>query len=114
MTCKDCIHYKACDDSYNFVDEKDIDKICLEFEDKSHFIELPCKVGDTVFCFSPCFKEDSDIKLEVVEAKVVEVRAIASVLGLNFSIDNIGKTVFLTREEAEKALGHSRKEDENV
>lgn len=19
MTCKDCIHYKACDDSYNFV-----------------------------------------------------------------------------------------------
>lgn len=27
MTYKYCIHYKACDNSYNFVDEKDIDKI---------------------------------------------------------------------------------------
>lgn len=43
MTCKDCIHYELC--SY---DEPDIN-MCELFRDKSLIIELPCKVGDTVY-----------------------------------------------------------------
>ena len=50
--------------------------------------------------------------MKVVESEIVEVRTIATVLGLNFDVDKIGKTVFLTREEAEKALQDMRKEDE--
>lgn len=46
MTCKDCIHYEVCDDTYSL--EFCGTEICKEFKDKSNFIELPCKVGDTV------------------------------------------------------------------
>ena len=41
MTCKDCIYYDVCDDY--------ILTFCRGFKDKSRFIELPCKVGDTVY-----------------------------------------------------------------
>ena len=41
MTCKDCIHYAVC----KFMDGE----ICNHFKGKSRFIELPCKVGDSLF-----------------------------------------------------------------
>lgn len=105
MNCKDCIHYEACyyHDFYE----------CGWFKDKSEWVHLPCKVGDTVFCFEPCFDTDHHPKLKVVEKEIIELKTIATVFGLNFDIDNIGKTVFLNREEAEKALDKKRKEDEN-
>ena len=37
-------------------------------------------------------------------AKVIDKSPWKTVLGLNFEVYKIGKTVFLTREEAEKAL----------
>ena len=48
--------------------------------------------------------------MKVVEKEIIELKTIATVFGLNFDIDNIGKTVFLTREEAEKALKDMRKD----
>ena len=54
-TCKDCIHYDMCEYEYpDFVHEKedknaDMEKECIQFKDKSLFVELPCKVGDTVY-----------------------------------------------------------------
>ena len=74
-------------------------------------VHLSCKVGDTVYCFAPFFDADHHPKLKVVEKEIVELKTIATVFGLNFDIDSIGKTVFITREEAEKAL-EERKEDE--
>lgn len=74
-------------------------------------IVMPCKVGDTVYCFAPCFDEMHHAKLKVVELEIVEMRTIAAVLGLNFDVDRIGKTVFPTREAAEKEL-ERRKEDD--
>ena len=48
MTCKECIHYDVCKAL-----EDEVDMIstyqCGCFKDKSKFIELPCKVGDTVY-----------------------------------------------------------------
>ena len=55
MTCKDCIRYDVCEYEYpEFVHEKDgknadMEKECIQFKDKSRFVELPCKVGDTVY-----------------------------------------------------------------
>lgn len=56
-TCKDCIHGDVCKahviegvgiDFTTF--EKLIEKNgCNQFKDRSKFIELPCKVGDTVY-----------------------------------------------------------------
>lgn len=54
MTCKDCIHYELCEVqafngfNKNWDPEKDW-KHCGVFKDKSKYIKLPCKVGDTVY-----------------------------------------------------------------
>ena len=102
MTCKDCLHYEVC--YYHDFEE------CEWFRDKSELVHLPCKVGDIVYCFEPCFDTDHRPRLKVVEKEIIELKTIATVFGLNFDIDNIGKTVFLTREEAEKALKDIRKD----
>ena len=49
MTCKDCIHYEVCQYKYNIMSKlknDDVQKYCLNFKDKSKFIEMPCEVGD--------------------------------------------------------------------
>ena len=72
-------------------------------------MHLPCKVGDVVYCFEPCFDTDHRPRLKVVEKEIIRLKTTLTVSGLISDIDNIGKTVFLTREEAEKALQERRK-----
>lgn len=113
MTCKDCLHYEACNKfiwKEMMLLESVADFVCGDYKDKSRFVELPCKVGDTVYLFAPCFDEIYHPKLKVVEAEILKVRTTATVLGLIFDVDKIGKTVFLTREEAEKALEEKREQ----
>lgn len=119
MNCKDCLFYDFCNDYNEYPEylrycEQTMRREfkCSHFKDKSRFVELPCKVGDIVYCFAPCFDTDHHPKLKVVEKEIIELKTIATVFGLNFDIDSIGKTIFLTREEAEKALSDRRKEDE--
>lgn len=116
MTCKDCLHYKACDRladaklGYGIMQVRT--GVCMCFSDKSEWFHLPCKAGYIVYCFAPCFDTDHHPKLKVVEKEIIELKTIATVFGLNFDIDCIGKTVFLTREEAEKALEERSKNNE--
>lgn len=53
MTCKNCLGDMFCSkhDKKRRVDKycADADEVCKHFKDKSCFIELPCKVGDTVY-----------------------------------------------------------------
>ena len=61
MSCKNCIHYEfiktnaftycLCSRSFNFKEElrHNREEKCNYFKDKSHFVELPCKVGDTFY-----------------------------------------------------------------
>ena len=47
-TCNDCLHYDVCkalEDQVPMIDARQ----CGCYKDKSCFIELPCKVGDTVY-----------------------------------------------------------------
>lgn len=97
MTCKDCLHYKMC--NYG-----QIGKLCADFSNKSEWVHLPCKLGDNVYCFEPSFNQMRKPELKVLKTKIIDVKTIMTVYGLNFNIDDVGKTVFLTREEAEKAL----------
>lgn len=101
MTCKDCVHYKPC--FYANIDN------CEYFKDKSKFIELPCKVGDKVWCIgTPCggcecyneiMKEEFIEKCRKCEkAEIIECKFDYDLIG------EFGKTVFLTREAAETAL----------
>ena len=102
--CFDCINCEQCPTGLAC----SANPACTMFKDKSRFVELSCKVGDIVYCFAPCFGTDHNPKLKVVEKEIIELKTIATVFGLNFNIDSIGKTIFLTREEAEKALDKQR------
>ena len=76
-------------------------------------IVLPCKVGDTVYCpwihnsnKEIAFTKVESIKIYVNGRPLVFVEDWESDIPMPaaFYSENIGKTVFLTREEAEKAL----------
>jgi hypothetical protein len=96
-TCKDCVHYDVCE---FHLDEKTTMTVneCMHFKDKSKFVELPCKVGDTVYEIDGGNSESGDIYSSVVR------RVIFDTAGIAFDERAIGKAIFLTREEAEKAL----------
>ena len=85
---------------------------CSEQKDKNRFIEVPCKVGDTVYKIT---------RNKVKECKVVFIGISADEICSYFNFvenyadgtfyksysmvfDVIGKTVFLTKEEAEEKL----------
>lgn len=114
MTCKDCIHFKAC---YEMARANNADEFntmyaekCEDFSDRSAWVKLPCKVGDTLY-------EPTDrgtiseyrvtaIRVELfstfVEWKIKEGIVWRYVHEINSN--EIGKTVFFSREEAEQAL----------
>ena len=127
MTCKDCLYYEVCADFRRNICETDqkrfeeyrlnSDGLCDNFKDKSRYVELLCKVGDTVYIIDNRDMLDVDPSVcSVVEDEIYEMgygRTQSGELkwlflvyetGEDFYDDEIGKFVFLTREEAEKAL----------
>lgn len=122
-SCKECIHFDRCKGLYKFDRlQKAVSKGCSYFKDRSRFVELPCKVGDTVYAYwdmdNPCSNY-----LHVIEDFIIDLVILVdrknSVIGfragraceqngrkcdIEFDLKDIGKTVFLTREEAEQAL----------
>ena len=110
-TCKDCIHWKACKalqhtwekiegTHYPLIAEK-----CKIFKDRSKFVELPCKVGDIVYRIFENASGKVIGKSEVigVHSKRNNPCLIIDGWGMQ-NFKEIGKTVFFTHEEAEKAL----------
>lgn len=71
----------------------------------------PCKVGDTVYCIVEGFDVvmEGHIRQLIVAEGIFIDCVIRGYFNQVFHSSKIGKTVFLTREEAEQAL---RKEDE--
>ena len=72
-----------------------------DLEEQGRLIKLPCKIGDTVWIpnfityWPSRFKvNDITIKIDIENTQV----------GFDVDIVDIGKTVFLTKEEAEAAL----------
>ena len=110
--CKDCIHYELCR----------AEEACLPdyinckcFKDRNRFVELPCKVGDTIYEITER-KRNGKWNKVVVERVVngIEIcrggfMTVRSGTTVTVFLYDLGKTVFLTREEAERAL----KEREN-
>ena len=96
-TCKDCLHDEACEIYAGDLGENGAEK-CVCFKDRNRFVELPCKVGDTVY------QTDG---IRIYENKIE--RIIFDTNNIGFDETSIGKSIFLTREEAERAL----KEREN-
>lgn len=123
MTCKDCIHYDVCSgftptdldrDVFDYCREgrtdeiPDIEERCSGFKDSNRLIELPYKVGTKVYI---AYEEHIN---QVFDGALVSYSLDSAHLwfnchytcGLNMwhPIEDFGKNVFLTKEDAEKAL----------
>ncbi len=104
--CKDCVHCYVCLES-------DKDLTCKDFKDSSQFVELPCKVGDTVYF--PTNDRHSYAQITCIRLESDEIYFEWAQYDFHpectelwdqdeFKLSDIGKTVFLTREEAEQKL----------
>lgn len=118
--CKECIHSDLCKDMHRFgivdLPYDDDRAACDHFKDSAGVVELPCKVGDTVwFLRQTGYKEE--LLQTTVEKIVLKSRGLHLKLACNAmyetSCNSIGKTVFLTREEAEKAIAERKQHDQN-
>ena len=123
MTCKDCLHCKVCLCNDNY--DHHASSLCDHFKNKANVVELPCKVGDTVYIknrpliisflhidensisFVVQFDCDDCYTCPFYEDYVsFEGEHDCKTMGyIEFTEEDIGKTVFLTREEAEQKLG---------
>lgn len=124
MTCKDCIHFDVCHIIETYGAE-DIN-ICNHFKNKANFVELPCKVGDIVYVHDNCIWYDDCCHCEHFQiggfgdphecartkspfkhpdcTEISERTATGKDIYLWLAYDDFGKTVFLTKEEAEQKL----------
>ena len=88
-----------------------------DLEEQGLLVRLPCKVGDTVYV--PTRNFVSELKITLVSVNTNEMAMYFSWLlnsGIYPNLDGfsgyeLGKTVFLTREEAEKKLEEMKKND---
>lgn len=89
-----------------------VDKLA-KFEDlqeQGRLLELPCAVGDTVYITDGSSLTVREIHVQDNLIKYFVARFNPNGLDVRFTFDKIGKTVFLSREEAEKALKVKRNE----
>ena len=101
-----------------------IDKLAYyeNLEEQGRLIKLPCKVGDTLYKiivdkYTKCSLHDKEFSLnceyceEKCDSKAIYVIKDFTVFDINeiiFYMKSIGKTVFLTRDEAEAKLKELR------
>ncbi len=81
----------------------------MDAEEQGLLVRLPCKIGDTVYRIHT--------KDHIVKNRITDFHVSASGIwywdetGRETHVERIGKTVFLTYEEAEAALKGERKGD---
>lgn len=122
INCKNCLHYEACD--YWLSREakhlnSDEGFVCSHFADRTEWLRLPCKVGDIVYKISFVHKNITPLTVDgflcnLSSWKVHCIHLIPSWVGnqkehIYIAFSSFGKRVFLTHEEAEKALKESEK-----
>jgi hypothetical protein len=126
MKCENCYHRKVCIDSGNYWNAQN----CRQYKNESLIIELPCRVGDKVYingeavkisfihidedvsyCIQlDCGERDCSVCPFYEDEVSWEGEHDCRTYGyLEFTANDIGKTVFLSREEAERALEESEK-----
>lgn len=100
-----------------FGDDYDLNhlKKLTEADRDGRCIVLPCKVGDKVYCIQDYFNDAKMRSEKRVKCRIVDfVQSFPDLFecqGMIYKFENIGKTVFLTREEAEAALEKMKEMD---
>ena len=120
MTCEDCYFYDVCysriadgyddDNCGNAV--KDVENRCRHFKDKGCIIELPFKLGDTLWCdaFLNGFIQSCKVVAVHIHDKEDRYRQSYILVRLpsggsaKIRLNDIGERLFLTKDDAEKAV----------
>lgn len=129
--CKGCLHFEVCKDRLgttkyydNVIAADNVEKLCPNFKDRTRFVELTCKVGDIIYEICER-KKGGEWKKNIVKRVVrgIEIGLGGCMVARSGTtvvvfLSDLGKTVFLTPEAAEKALNssenpNSRKEKTN-
>jgi hypothetical protein len=96
------------DDLHNIINHL-AEKLCEyeDLEEQGRLPKLPCKVGDTVYYINP--NENTINELVVYSFDIRPLQHFAcDYMGARLNFNQFGKTVFLTREEAETKLKELR------
>lgn len=93
----------------------DVDRMreLTEAEKDGRLVVLPCKVGDRIYRIQEYFNDAtlrSEHKVKVCRIGSVSIDSMMTDDMVFLPFDRIGKSVFFTREEAEKALEGKRNE----
>lgn len=128
MTCQCCLCYEVCKNKWAYemnlfgLDGRcymeGMEEKCEFFKPKSRFVELPCEVGQKLyaeFISAPFGGKPTIIEYTVTEILFSSKRGVRPCViccfgGKRFDNLDFGKTVFLSREEAEKDLKEREKE----
>ena len=86
-----------------FGTDKSFAEVYADYLLEKGVIVLPCKVGDTICRCGDPIKKVYEWEIEHVELYLDEIVFVDD-SDNEFTAEDIGKTVFLTRDEAEKAL----------
>lgn len=115
MTCKDCLHYEACENK--FLPEEP----CKMFSGKSGWVHLPCEVGDTLYKYNFTKRDFEALRVDGFRCDYISWKFYCTYFVPTWfgkrkkkhrlvSFSAIGSTAFCTKEEAEKALAGRRRE----
>ena len=108
--CTNCLSEKVCryNDGHNLYCKKDY--VCPLFTDRSEWVHLPCKVGDKLYEITSR-KTISEYQVTAIHIELFGIfvdwkitQGFVDRYISDMPAGEIGKTVFLTREEAENAL----------
>lgn len=113
-TCNDCLHNAVCAlwranecQDAKCYSENGNEWECDFFADKSRCIELPCKINSKIYMLVT-----KRHKIHLPEFTFVK-ETYLTYTNLRRVIEDYGKEIFLTREEAEAALEERTKGEEN-
>lgn len=112
MTCKDCPHFDVCKMYGALPTKRRINskwKNCPFRNDKSKYIELPnIEIGQELFYidkFEKRVKSDTVSKLTFEKNELgIDTGVWSDNYGFSMFFSDVGKTLFLTKEEAETKL----------
>lgn len=117
LRCEDCIHQKVCEFFENVVDITTDE--CKLFEDETQYtkILIPLEIGDTVYTFDDnknieeyivkSYKVEQGLgklNIEITADKSFCFRDVKRKGFIRFTPDEIGKTVFLLKEQLERLI----------
>lgn len=116
-TCKDCIHYELikteassfclCSMAFEMSERRkhNPNVECEYFADRSEWVHLPCKVGDTVYYFldGSNYKKYETVNVVGFHTDKYRTAFEIEVCGVKMRVDIgfLGEKIFLTREEAD-------------